>query len=301
MKVNKFVRLMLVLLCLSFPLNYAWAADNATQEGIVGQILSSVDQKGLKTNLYTDGFDYNIDYTWPVRGPIFPKKPYGVLKCAGTVPANNSGNINNNTFEYDIYFTDAVSGPDGRDVTKYLGAHAIYEKSEDMKDFDWAFGGTYAISHPKLTDIISSLFSLLPSTTAAVEQPPIFYFSTDFVTGLDNTANKSLRGDEFNALRFNLKLDYVKWGLFGPNDKLNFVYNPYYELAAPDAVVNSGKAATSYIMFSYETPIKEGGANFIIKYTFGSLPPDFNRSGGVISSGISVPFDSKPATKAGNS
>ena len=172
----------------------------------------------------------------------------------------------------------------------YVDVHGRHETTQDFKNYDIALGGSLAFSTSYLTALLDFPFGLL--RTSANNNPRQLDVSVgyDYVTGLQNTANAGLRGGVNTANRLNFKAEW-ETGIF-KNERVSFLFDSYYELGAPQGIIDSGKdfnyffqAKVEHLLFKKD----DTSTTIAIKYTQGELPPNFEE-GFVIGGGFSVDF-----------
>jgi hypothetical protein len=168
--------------------------------------------------------------------------------------------------------------------------HFKHEATQDFDDYDLAWGTSVIFSTSYLHAPLDYLFGLLRFKKNNNPRQLDISVGYDYVTTLNQTANKLIREDESNANRLNAKAEW-ETGIFA-NDRIIFAYNMHYEFDAPEMVKDADKDLNSFFMIKLDHLIyeaEEAKVQFAIKYTDGELPPNFKR-GSVIGGGISFEF-----------
>jgi hypothetical protein len=172
----------------------------------------------------------------------------------------------------------------------YFDIHGRHETTQDFRNYDIALGGSLAFSTSYLTALLDFPFGLLRTSENNNPRQLDFSVGYDYVTGLQNTTNAELRQGNNTANRLNFKAEW-ETGIF-KNERVSFLFDSYYELGAPQEIIDSGKDFNYFFQAKFEHLLfkKDDTVTTIaIKYTQGELPPNFDQ-GYVIGGGFSVDF-----------
>lgn len=172
----------------------------------------------------------------------------------------------------------------------YADIHLKHETTQDFKDYDIAFGGYLAFSSSLLTGLLDMPFSIFRVSKNNKPRQLDLSIGIDYVTGLENTANATLRDDDNDANRINFKGEW-ETGIF-KNERISFLFDSYYELDAPEMIKVADLDFNYFFQIKLEHILlvkNNSTSKLAIKYTQGELPPNFE-TGYVIGGGFSIEF-----------